>query len=162
MKINSLIETERCFLKEITIDDSEQIVKWRSDPNVYCFFKNPIKISLESHLKWFNDSYLINENRIDLILYLKNTNIKIGVFSICKCEDNKAEVSYLLDERLQGKGFASEALNAMEQYFASLWGINSFIAEIHKDNIKSITFIKKMGYVKSIESEHFYIFEKQI
>ena len=162
MKINSFIETKRCFLKEITIDDSEQIVKWRSNPKVYCFFKNPIKISLESHLKWFNESYLINENRIDLILYLKDTNVRIGVFSICKYEDNKAEVSYLLDEKHQGKGFASEALNGIELYFASLWGINSFIAEIHKDNIKSITFIKKMGYVKCNESEYFYTLEKQI
>lgn len=156
------LETKRCVLKEITIDDAEQIVEWRSNPDIYRYFKNPIKIDVESHIKWFNDSYLHNKNRIDYILFLKSPKIKIGVFGINRLQNDLVEISYLLDEQYQGKGYASEAINGLEKFCYEQWGTNVFVAEIHTENAKSISFITKMGYKKTRTCGCFEFFEKRI
>ena len=160
MKISDL-ETERCILKEINADDANQIVEWRSNPEVYKYFKKPMRISVESHLKWFNEHYLYDKNRIDFVVWLKNSSTRIGVFGITRIDDKSAEVSYLLDDNFQGKGYASEVLNRLESYFSKEWNVNTFIAEIHKDNNKSISFVKKMGYLQINVVGDFVIFGKR-
>ena len=159
MKISD-IETDRCFLKEIGIDDAEQIVNWRNDPEVYKYFKNPISIDINTHLNWLNNIYKFNDKRVDFIVTTKTNDEKIGVFGINRLNDDSAEVSYLLDKKSQGKGYASEALAGIENRFKKEWGISTFIAEIHKNNIKSISFIEKMGYIKLKEKGDFVIFSK--
>ena len=161
MKISD-IETNRCILKEICIDDAEQIVAWRSNPEIYKYFKFPVKINLESHLKWFEGKYKNDSNRIDFIAFLKENNTKIGVFSVNRNDNTSIEVSYLLDSSYQGKGYASEILNALEMFFSKLWSINIFIAEIHKNNINSILFIKNNGYTESEIIDNFIIFSKTL
>ena len=161
MKIDCLM-TKRCLVREIEAIDAEQIVLWRSNPDVYKYFKYPIKIDRDHHLKWFKESYLPNENRIDFVALLKDTNEKIGLFGISRIDDERAELSYLLDEDYQGKGFASEVIGGLETFFSKKWGIKMFLAEIHQDNTKSILFIGKMGYVKLESHGDFSVYGKRI
>ncbi len=161
MKINEF-ETKRCLLREITLEDAIQIVEWRSNPNVYKFFKNPIKIDVDSHLRWFNESYVKNDSRIDMIAFIKNTKLKIGVFGVNRIDSGTAEVSYLLDPQYQGKGYAFEILSAIEDYFFKIWDIKMFIAEIHKHNINSISFIERRDYTKLKEEGNFIIYGKRL
>ena len=161
MKIDPLT-TKRCLIREIETADTEQIVLWRSDPNVYKYFKYPVKIDHNHHLKWFKDSYLPNENRIDFIAILKESNKKIGLFGINRLDNESAELSYLLDNDYHGKGFASEIIGELEDFFSKKWGIKLFLAEIHKDNVKSIKFIEKIGYVKLESRKYFSIYGKKI
>ena len=161
MKIDCLT-TKRCLLREIEVADAEQIVLWRSNPEVYKYFKYPIKIDREHHLKWFKESYLTNESRIDFVALLKDTDEKIGLFGISRIDDERAELSYLLDDDYQGRGFASEVISEFESFFSKKWGIKVFLAEIHKDNAKSILFIEKMGYVKLDSRGEFSVYGKRI
>ena len=161
MKTDSF-ETEKCLIREIELGDSNQIVAWRSNPEVYRYFKRTIKINLESHIDWFNNSYLKNQDRIDLLVILKSTEEKIGVFGINRIDENSAEVSYLLDEKYQGKGYASEVLKGIETQFMDKWGIKVFVAEIHKDNNNSLSFIQKQGYSKTSTHSDYYIFSKKV
>ena len=154
-------ETKRCIVREITLSDAEQIVSWRSNPSVYQYFRNPIKISIETHCKWFKESYLNNPSRIDYMVCEKSTNQSIGVFGINKGENNVVEVSYLLDDNIQGKGYAAEVLDGLERASTEMWGAIIFKAEIHKNNSKSITFAEKMGYKKENTIGDFIIYKKE-
>ena len=92
----------------------------------------------------------------------KSPKIKIGVFGINRLQNDLVEISYLLDEQYQGKGYASEAINGLEKFCYEQWGTNVFVAEIHTENAKSISFITKMGYKKTRTCGCFEFFEKRI
>ena len=150
------IETDRLILKEITLEDSDFIVRLRSNPEVYKYFKNPIKIDIESHNKWFNESYIKDDNRIDMLAIHKTTGENIGVFGIkriIRMENEslyrglcKAELSYILSADKIGNGFATEALEGIINEFKIIWKIRFFSAEIHKSNKESIRFIERLGF----------------
>ena len=148
---HDIIQTARLIFRGINETDTSVIVKWRSDPNVFNYFKSPHKITLEEHLAWYSNSYLNNNNRFDWICFEKTSNAKIGVFGLTR-EDDLAEVNYLLAPEAQHKGYASEGIKALVQYAANKWDIKMVVAEIHKKNLPSISVVIKLGFhiVKSV------------
>ena len=145
VKNSEIIQTERLILREINETDAIEIVKWRSDPDVYKFFKSPHEITLEEHLKWYNDNYCLNKNRFDWICIEKKTGEKIGVFGL-SFDNDVVEISYLLDRNAQHKGYAREIISCLSIYAFEKKEVYSIIAEIHKDNGASIRFIQGLGF----------------
>lgn len=139
------IETERLLLRGIDETDAESIVLWRSDPEVYKYFKSPHRISIEEHLEWYRERYLNDESRFDWICIEKGGGRKIGVFGISK-GTNEVEVNYLLSPEAQHKGYATEAIKGLIGYTRSTWNCNRIKAEIHGDNKSSIALIKRLGF----------------
>lgn len=152
-----IIETDRLLLRGINESDAEDIVEWRSDPEVYRFFKFPHKLSIEEHINWYRHHYINNENRLDWICLEKRTGKKIGVCGLF-ISDGSAEVNYLLSKDSQHKGYASEAVRNLIAYAENQRGIKSIIAEIHKDNIPSIRLVQKLGFKLKSDHDEFIIF----
>ena len=139
------IKTERLSFRGIHESDADAIVKWRSDPDVYQYFKSPHQITTEEHLTWYHNSYLSNQNRFDWICIEKASNAKIGVFGLAR-EGNLAEVNYLLALEAQHKGYASEGIMALVRYASDKWNTKMVVAEIHQENLPSINVVKKLGF----------------
>lgn len=148
------IQTGRLIFRGIDETDTEKIVNWRSDPEVYKYFKSPHKITIEEHKHWYRNSYLCNEDRFDWICIEKTTGNKIGVFGLVK-KNNIAEVNYLLSPEAQHKGYATEGIMQLVQYAAKTWGVKQVIAEIHKENVPSIAAVKKLGFTMLSNREIF-------
>jgi len=148
-KINGYLETERLIMREIEEQDAEFIVELRSKPEVYRYFISPHKITVEEHMRWFQNSYVHNDERIDFIAVRKDDRQAIGVFGIKAGDEFKeeAEVSYILDSRYQGKGFAKEAVLELVKYAGIYWKSDTVTAVIHKDNLESIIFAKNAGFI---------------
>lgn len=140
-----IIETKRLVLRGINEVDAEFIVKWRSDPDVYKFFKFPHKIDMEEHLAWYNTKYLSDENRFDWICIEKESKNRIGVFGLRK-DNDRVEISYLLSTESQHKGYASEVLKSLLEYVSGSLNVKQVIAEIHDKNKASIALVKKLGF----------------
>ncbi len=145
-----IIQTERLLFRGIDESDTNEIVLWRSDPNVFQYFKSPHKITVEEHLVWYRNNYLDNPNRCDWICKDRDSGQKIGVFGLVKTGD-VVEVNYLLAPEAQHKGFASEGIRAMVRYSAKMGDVRHVVAEIHRENNPSVTVIKRLGfkYLKS-------------
>lgn len=154
------IMTERLLLQEITEKDTEQIVQWRAEPDVYRFFRFPHAITEEEHLKWFHKIYLPDKNQISFMLIEKKSNKQIGVVGVKRIGSDSAEASYLLDKTAQGKGYASEAVQRITEFLKEYWGCKKVIAEIHKGNHASIKMIQKLGFQKKFSHGNFEIFER--
>lgn len=154
------IKTERLVLRNITVEDAYEIVRWRSDSEVYKYFLSPHIITLEEHLNWFNKIYLFNENRYDWMAVDSAKNL-IGVFGISR--DNKksenAEINYILAPEYRGYGYAGEAVKALLDYARDDWNCKSVMAEIHEDNKESIKFASKLGMILSSKKEHFLVYK---
>ena len=158
------LKTRRLVLNEIQETDAELIVKWRSNPKVYKYFFSPHSVTIEEHLEWYRQSYMFDSNRFDFMASLKENNVPIGVFGIRKIEADvhSAEVSYIVDPQMQGKGYATEAIIVLHNYIKEMWHCKTAVAGIHKNNLRSIKFAENLGY-KCIEKEGCFLrFEKEI
>lgn len=155
------IQTERLTLRGINDEDDLEIVEWRSDPAVYKFFKSPHKITLKEHLAWYNNSYLLNENRFDWMCIEKSSGRKIGIFGIVRNED-VCEVSYLLAPEAQHKGFAAEAIKGLINYATKNWKIKKVVAEIHKNNQQSIALVMRLGFKAVSQNDPFTVYGTEV
>ena len=140
-----IIETERLLLRGIDEGDTKIIVKWRSVPEIYRYFKFPHQITVDEHLSWYYNAYLENPDRFDWIGIEKESGNKIGVFGLHR-ENERSEINYLLAPASQHKGYAAEAIKALIDYASKKWNIKQVVAEIHKDNQPSLALVKKLGF----------------
>ena len=151
------IESERLVFRGIAEKDAEQIVAWRSDPDVYRYFKSPHKISLEEHLNWYKNSYLNSASRYDWMCIDSESGENLGVFGLVISGDT-AEVNYLLSPNAQHKGYATEGVMCLVGYAIAKWSVTKVIAEIHKDNAPSIALAERLGFSKTGTEEPFVIY----
>lgn len=147
MRISRTIRTERLILREIRDDDTDFIVRLRSDPEVYRYFKHPHQLSVEEHEGWYREVYLQNDNIVNWIC--EKDGVGIGVFAAVRVSDSEAEVSYLVSGEYQRKGYAGEALKSIILWVRQEWQLERIIAEIHKDNTVSRAFIRSLGFYEA-------------
>lgn len=140
------IKTNRLILREINKEDTATIVNWRSDPQVYQYFKNPHMLTDKEHLYWFQNIYLRDTRTISWIGLTENT--PIGVFSIKQVSLEQAEISYLIGRNFQKKGYAKEAVQSIIDWVSLNWKVLFLVAKIHSANIASQHFIETMGFVR--------------
>lgn len=157
------LKTNRLILRNIKEEDAKSIVEWRSDPNIYCFFVSPHKITIEEHINWYKTEYLIDENRIDWMAVDNYGNL-VGVFGIKRNlqKDNNAEISYILAPDKKGKGYATEAFNSIISFLCNNWKCDYVVAEIHENNIDSINFAIKQGMKFDSQKREFKLYKKQL
>lgn len=156
-----IMESDRLYFREITKDDAELIVGWRSDPEVYMYFLSPHKISMEEHLNWYYSFYLNNCNRTDYIAIKKDTNELIGVFGLVFF-DTTVEVNYLLGKEYRGKGYATEAVRYLIAYAKETRQVKKTIAEVHKDNKSSLKLTESLGFSELKRDGDIIVFGKDI
>lgn len=158
------IETDRLQLREIAECDSDLIVKWRSEPDVYPFFCSPHRITKEEHLQWFNNRYLKDDNQISFIVIEKISKEPIGVFGIKKesTSSEHVEVSYLLDKKAQGKGYAQEAILGMIEFAKCQWNSSIVMAEVHKDNTASVKVVERLAFKRESLKGNFWTYKKDL
>lgn len=154
------LHTARLYLRQITKEDAQAIVELRSYPESYRFFRAPHCLTLEEHLRWYEESYCFDENRVDWIALCEEK--PIGLFGLRKApqEAGCVEVSYLLAPEQQGKGYASEAMKALLRWAVTNWGAQRAFAEIRRDNQASLKFIKQMGFTYWKQEGEFVFYQR--
>lgn len=147
---NTIISTKRLEIKGLAEEYAKAVVELRNDENVFKYFKSPHRITLEEHIGWYKNRYLNDNTRYDFVVMLKDTDVVIGTCGVSELdtENLSVEVSYMLDPKYQGCGYAKEAVLGVMEYFGKIYGISIFYAVVHKDNKASIRFIKKLAYSK--------------
>lgn len=153
--------TDRLRLYNIDDSDASDIVKWRSNPEVYKYFLTPKPITIEGHLNWYYNSYLKDINRIDWMAYDQADN-RIGVFGIKRNAEDMcmAEVSYILSPEWYGCGYATEAIEKIVCCYREIWSLKCVVAEIHEDNFLSRKFAERLGFKLDSINEHFAIYKR--
>ena len=77
-------------------------------------------------------------------------------------EQGEGEISYLLDEKFQGRGLGKILLRQLEDYLiANDEKINTLIGKVLKGNISSITVFRGLNYIE-FEKEDYFLFKKII
>ena len=155
------IRTEHLLLRGINETDVKYIVRWRSNPDVYKYFKSAHQITVEEHLDWFSNVYLKDKNRYDWICFEKESGHRIGVFGLYR-DGEAAEVNYLLASEAQRKGYATEAIQKLIRYASEVWNCKRVIAEIHEENARSISLVERIGFKLKSKKSLFLIYEIEV
>lgn len=156
-----MMESRRLRFREIEEQDAQFIVDVRSEPDVYRYFVDPHRITLEEHLHWFRDIYPHNEKRTDYIAVDKATGERAGVFGLIR-DGNTVEINYLIAKPFQRRGLAYEGSKYLLEYAKTTLCCSKAFAEIHEDNTASLKLADKLGFVPTGRKDRILYFEKRL
>lgn len=149
-----LLETRRLRVRDLDFKDKENLFKivWQKD--VVRFMKdwsedNPNLESFHNYINWHQqqkDSKDVYQNKRYAVV-LKETDELIGMVGM-GIEDtlNEVEMAYFTDEDYQGKGYATEALEALFEWCMGISKIPYMILTIDCTNTASCKVASKAGF----------------
>lgn len=168
--MKKILETKRCYLREITHDDLEVLRSVFSDPLVMEFSlkgalnDEEIKKVIDSSLKRYKD-----DGVGFWAACLKESNEFIGIVGLPIQEvegERFMEIGYRLAQNHWKQGYATEICIACRDYAFNVLGRDHVISIIDPKNKNSINVAKRVGMTKEREAivwgfhEHIYGMKK--
>ena len=146
--MKTLIETERLLLREITLDDKEEMFRLHSNPDVQKYTGEPPVETIEEMEQGIqtriNDYEKYGYGR--WATFLKNGRQFIGWAGLAYLpEFNKIDLGYRFLPKYWGMGFATEASRAILTYGFDKLELKRIIVIAMKENIASIRVMEKVG-----------------
>ena len=144
----TIIETERLILREITLEDKEALFRLHSDPSVQKYTGEPIVESIEeidiSIKKRINNYRKHGFGRWATIL--KTKNLFVGWAGLAYLgEFDEIDLGYRFLPEFWGMGIATEASEAILDYGFKHLGLKRIVAIAMEQNKASIRVMEKVG-----------------
>ena len=147
-----VLYSERLCLRQLELDDVEEILVLRSDERILKYLIIPVCKNLDEarqFIEKINNAIKQNESLYWSISF-KNDKKLIGTICIWNIseEDSRAEIGYALHPDHQQKGIMSEAMDAVLDYAFTIMQLHSIEANVAPLNSASIKLLEKKGFVK--------------
>ncbi|MBE5876136.1 MAG: UDP-4-amino-4,6-dideoxy-N-acetyl-beta-L-altrosamine N-acetyltransferase [Lachnospiraceae bacterium] len=139
---------EKIYLRPITMEDTDLVVKWRNDEKVVRNFIYRKPISREEHIGWMEQK-VATGRVIQFIVCDKQTDKPLGVVYIQNIEEehSKAEEGIFLgEEEAFGRGIGTEAAKLMIRYAFETLGLHKLSARVLAYNTASCKMHESAGY----------------
>lgn len=130
-------------LREATIEDAEDVLRWRNDPKTRENSFNKEMIDLKSHLSWFEKKL---KQKDCLMFIMMDDGQKVGNIRLDVTE-GVGEISYMIAPEYRGKGYGRKILILLEAKLNDLGAdVKTLTAFVLKDNIASMRCFMDNGY----------------
>ena len=146
-----ILETQKCILRPITLDDVDDLYEYYSKPDVVKFL--PIKVhKIPSDTTRFIKSFFINNYERGRIghyaVLLKNQNKVIGNVGFNNISQNatNGEIGICLNPDFWGNNLAYELTEVLLQYGFNKLNLNYIYAITYNDNIYSKRYLEKLNF----------------
>lgn len=145
-----LLESERLILRKFTLDDVEAMYhNWAKDERVTKFMTWPYHKNTDS-TKMVIEFWMNDYNKLDYYQWaicLKETNEPIGSISTVFTNEKTSaiEIGYCIGYNYWNKGYTTEALKRLIEFFFLEVGANRISACHDVDNIASGKVMQKAG-----------------
>ncbi len=145
-----ILQTPRLILRDVCESDWQHILYLRSDPQVNALVNRPLSKTKEDAIAFIKK--VAEDNKAEKIAYwgivLPETNRVLGSICLWKfSEDRKtAEVGYDLSVAAQGKGYMTEALQAVLEFGFTKLGLTTVEAYTQSNNAASVRLLGKFGF----------------
>lgn len=149
-----ILQTERCFLKELTVADAPKLYAIRKQLQMAGCFDEPLAApeeeaeKLSSYAKTAYSFFGYGFYGV----YERESGALIGAAGF-KEGSFPLEAGYLLESRAWGRGIATEVLTALVRYAKEELGITELVAKICHGNMASRRVAEKCG-VRVEEGQH--------
>lgn len=152
-----ILTTERLTLRQLSIDDQQDIFALRSDPQINKFLDRQPCRTDEDAINFINK---VNDNieKSDTYYWaITLTNTKTFIGTIClfdfSSENNSCEIGYELVTKFQGQGIMKEAAQAVIDYVFQTLKFKKILAVTHYENQNSTNLLLKLNFVQSIKTD---------
>lgn len=151
------LKTERLALRQVTIEDNEEIFALLTDEKVNQHYGSP-RVKSEEHARRYIHQITtgIKNNKVAYWgICLKDKSKLTGTVCIWNIveEEGKAEIGYELLPHFQGKGIMQEALSkAIEFAFKNL-NLKKIEAWTTRENHNSIKLLEKNNFIRDKDAE---------
>ncbi len=108
---NVKLEMDNVILRSITLEDTQNILKWRNHPSVKKNFCLQEDLTKETHLAWFHNK-ILNKEVVQFIIVDKTSNQSVGSTYLRDIDykNHKAEFGIFIgEETARGKGIGTSA-----------------------------------------------------
>ena len=145
------IETERFLLRCVDQSDRDFIFEeFQNDfINEYLFDEEPMTdiAQADALIEYFNMKEPRNQNR--WVLINKPENKKMGTcgFHFWDRKKNRVEIGFELMKQYNGKGYMTEAVDAIIEFARIKMKVNKIIANVYIDNRKCKRLLEKLGFI---------------
>jgi ribosomal-protein-alanine N-acetyltransferase len=144
--MSKILETERLYLREFTLEDAPMMLELNQDPDVVRYTGDPYPWnSLEETKEIFtNVIFPQYKNKIGRwAVFLKETDEFLGW---CGLKDIGGEIDlgYRYHKRYWGKGYATEAAKAVLQYGIT-FPLKNIVGRASIENKASLQVLEKIG-----------------
>lgn len=152
-----ILRTERLTLRQLSIDDQQDILALRSDPIINKYLNRQPTKTIKDAVNFINK---VNENIEKLIAFywaITLTGTKTFAGTIClfdlSGEKDSCEIGYELMTKFQGQGIMKEAAQVVIEFAFQALKLNKIRAFTHCDNQNSTKLLAKFNFEKSGETD---------
>lgn len=144
----NVIETERLYLRELVLDDKQNLMKVLSDPESMAYYPHPFnEAEVENWILWNRENYRQYQHGLWAVI-LKKSNVFVGDCGITiQNIDNEAlpEIGFHIIKEYCNKGFATEAAMACKEYAFNILKYPKIFSYTTIENIASQKVATKIG-----------------
>jgi [ribosomal protein S5]-alanine N-acetyltransferase len=152
-----ILKTERLTLRQLLINDEEEIFTLRTDSEINKFLDRPLSNTIEDARNFIHQ---VNENiHKNISLYwaitLSDSNTFVGTICLYgfSDENDNCEIGYELLINFQGQGIMKEAVEKVIDYTFNKIKVQKMEAFLHRDNQRSINLLEKLLFSKSNKAD---------
>jgi ribosomal-protein-alanine N-acetyltransferase len=157
------IEAERLYLRRFVPEDAEDMfIHWINDKEIQSNYGEPVYETVEA-VKGVLNRWISSYSRNDFYrwaIILKENQTNIGQIAFCSIDlkHHHADIEYCISKQYQGKGYATEALNAVITFTFEHTGLHRLQAFHRGKNMSSGKVLEKsrMLYEGTLRKSYYY------
>jgi len=144
-------------LEPLVAGHAEAMFEVLSDPELYRYLDHPPPPSLD-HLRSVYASVEARVSPDGSQVWLnwvvrKPGQPPLGYVQATLTLDHRAWVGYVFSARHWGRGYATQAGQAMLEHVASVYGVSRFLASVEAANQRSIRLLERLGFHEATGQE---------
>ena len=157
------LQTERLLLRQMTLADAPGVMRLRSNKEVMKYINRPLTLTLADAEAWVNliaDALQKNDGITWCICLKENPEYHVGNIGLWRIEKEnyRAEIGYMLEPSLHGRGLMCEAIKEVVRYGFDEMKLHSVEGRIDPQNIASGKVLEKAGFVREAYfKENYYL-----
>ena len=135
-------------LRDIKIEDTEKIVKWKNNENVKKNFCIQDDLTPEVHMNWFNTKILTGQVK-QFIIKDEEQGIEVGSTYLRDIDNKnkKAEFGIFIGEDVaRGKGIGTKSVELTVEYAFKELNLHKVFLRVFSNNISAIKAYEKAGF----------------
>jgi [ribosomal protein S5]-alanine N-acetyltransferase len=151
-----ILTTERLTLRQLSIDDQQNIFALRSDKEINKYLDREPSKTIEDAINFINkiNDNIQKSNSIYWVITLTETKTFVGTICLFdfSIEKNSCEIGYELMTKFQSQGIMKEATKEVIDYVFQTLQFQKIVAFTHNENQHSTKLLTKFNFLQSLET----------
>lgn len=155
-----ILETTRCYLRELTIDDAQHFFDLNADEEVIKYTGDKAFESIESARQFLSNYNPYKEHGYGRWAVIdKNTNEFLGWCGLkYSSELNEVDLGFRFHKKYWNQGFATETAQACLDYGLNQLNLTKIVGRAMEANSASVKVLEKIG-MEFVEKREFQLHE---